>query len=92
MLKMELQGLVHDSLYYSVLGPLARAKAQWHALRSRGFHTWLQVRRLQGLCIKLANARLQARLFPEKHQQTDDPDSLQAEIARAFEGIHQAAR
>jgi len=84
LLRQELQGLVHDSLYYSIQGPLGRTGAQWTALRRQGFRAWLQVRRLQGLCIKLAHSRLQARLFPEKYSAEDD-SALQAEIKRVFE-------
>jgi len=92
LLRKELQGLVHDSLYYSVQGPLVRAKTQWNALRWEGFRAWIQVRRLQGLCIKLANTRLQARLFPENHTHSDKAFALQAEIKRVFDEIRQVTR
>ena len=85
LLRRELQGQVHDSLYNSVTGPLSRAKAQWHAFRRHGFRAWLRLRRLQGLCIKLANMRLQARLFPEKTSFLIEADALQAQIKQAFE-------
>lgn len=92
LLRKELQGLVHDSLYYSVQGPLVRAKTQWNALRWEGFRAWIQERRLQGLCIKLANTRLQARLFPENHKHSDKAFALQAEIKRVFDEIRQVTR
>ncbi|HEX9091698.1 MAG TPA: hypothetical protein VF831_09430, partial [Anaerolineales bacterium] len=88
LLRSELQGLVHDSLYTSVTGPLSRAKAQWYAFRRDGFRAWLRIRRLQGLCIKLANTRLQARLFPEKTSFLVEADALQVEIKRAFDKLH----
>jgi len=92
LLRKELHGFVHDSLYYSVQDPLVRAKAQWNALQWEGFRAWIQVRRLQGLCIKLANARLQARLFPENHNQSDKASALQAEINSVLDGIHPLTR
>jgi len=90
LLRTELQDLVHDKLYYSVQGPLVRAKAQWDALSREGFRAWIKVRRLQGLCMKLANTRLQARLFPEKYKGSDEANSLLAEIKRIFDGMHPA--
>jgi hypothetical protein len=92
LLRQELQGLGYDSLYYSVQGPLGRAKAQWSALRRQGFHAWLQVRRLQGLCIKLAYMRLQVRLFPEKTTHSVQADALQAEIIRIFDRMYPVVR
>jgi len=88
LLRVELQGLVHDSLYASVQGPIGRAQAQWSALRREGFRAWLQLRRLQGLCIKLAHTRLQARLFPEKSALSSEADALQSEITRLFDRMH----
>ena len=88
LLHQELQGLVNDSLYASVLDPYVRAKDQWNVLRWRGFRAWIQVRQLQGLCIKLAKTRLQVRLFPENSARSDEADALQAEIRRVFESIY----
>ena len=92
LLRVELQGLVNDSLYYSVQGPLGRIKAQWSTLRREGFRAWIQLRHLQGLCIGLANARLQARLFPEKHASAHKAETLQAEIERLITRMHLSVR
>lgn len=90
LLRAELSGLVHESLYYSVTGPVVRAKAQWSALRKQGFRAWLRVRRLQGLCIKLAHLRLEMSLSPERTTLGAEADVLQAEITRAFQGLLQS--
>lgn len=87
LLRKELRGLVPDSLYDSVQGPLGRAKAQWSALHREGFRAWIRVRKLQGLCIQLAHTRLQAGLFPERSTLTFETDRLEAEIRRVFEGF-----
>ena len=84
LLRTELQGLVHETLYTSIQHPLVRLKTQWQALRHGGFRAWLHLRRLQGLCIHLARLRLQARLHPEKISGLEEAEALQAEIARTF--------
>ncbi|HSB65604.1 MAG TPA: PrsW family glutamic-type intramembrane protease [Anaerolineales bacterium] len=88
LLRTELQGLVHESLYASIQDPLMRIRAQWHSLRRDGLHTYLELRRLQGLCIKLAHARLHARLHPEDSTRSDETAELQAEIARIFNTLN----
>jgi len=90
LLRTELQGLVHDSLYDSIQDPLVRLRSQWRSLRLDGFQAWIQVRRLQGLCIKLANLRLQARLQPETIKDSHETDALQAEIMRIFDSLGSA--
>jgi hypothetical protein len=92
LMQKELEGQIHESLYYSVLDPLTRAKAQWSALRQGGFGAWRKVRQLQGLCIKLANTRLQIRLFPEKINWPIIANALQAEIKQTLDGMYPVAR
>lgn len=87
LLHVELQGVLPVSLYASVQDPLVRARAQWSTLRRDGLRTWIRVRRLQGLSIKLAQTRLQARLHPEKFKGSDEVEALQAEINRIFNSL-----
>ncbi len=87
LLRLELLGVVPGALYSSMQDPLVRHKAQWSALRRDGLYTWIRLRRLQGLCIKFAHLRLQARLHPEKYQASEKADALAAEIARIFETL-----
>jgi hypothetical protein len=87
LLRTELQGLVDDSLYNSVYGPLRRVAAQWNTLRRKGFRSWLQLRRLQSLCIKLAHTQLQARVSPENPKRQEEANVLQAEIGRLFHSM-----
>jgi protease PrsW len=92
MMRKELEGLVSDALFVTVLDPFVRARAQWNTLRWHGFRAWRKVRRLQGLCIKLANARLEMSLFPEKYNWSMRTNFLQTEIKRIYDGIDQLAR
>ncbi len=92
MLHQELIGVLHDSLFTSIQDPFARAKAQWHTLRHDGFRTWLRLRRLQGLCIKLASLRVRERLEPNQSEKATESDQLLAEIERIFNGLRQPAR
>ena len=80
-----------DSLYASAMDPFTRARAQLDILRRDGFRAWQQARRLQSLCIKLANTRLKARLFPEKSKWPAEADALQAEMKQIFDGMRPLA-
>jgi uncharacterized membrane protein YhaH (DUF805 family) len=90
LLRTELPGLIHETLLASVQNPLARLQAQWHALRRDGFRTWLKMRRLQSLCIKLAHARLHERLNPEKSAGNEEIMALQSEINYIFDSLRPA--
>ncbi len=92
LLRQELHGLVHENLYTTIQDPLARLKAQWGELRRGGLRTWLRMRRLQGLCIQLARARLQARLQPEKVEVNNKVETLQAQISQAFDQLYLARK
>jgi RsiW-degrading membrane proteinase PrsW (M82 family) len=92
LLRTELYGKIQDTLYISVLDPLARAKAQWHALRRKGFRTWLQVRRLQRLCIKLAYLRLQSHELSENPTLSETAEAMQAQIEHIFNELRLAAK
>jgi RsiW-degrading membrane proteinase PrsW (M82 family) len=92
LLRTELHGVIHEALYSSVLDPLARADAQWYALRRKGFRTWIKVRRLQGLCIKLAYIRLQVHINPENPAVTETAQALQAKIEHIFNELHPAVK
>jgi protease PrsW len=92
LLRFELHGLVHDALFASIQDPWVRSRAQWRVLRREGFHTWLQLRRLQGLCIQLAHIQLQRRLHPEKYTDPSQSEALLTEITRIFNTIHPASR
>ncbi len=87
ILRQELAGVLHDSLYASIQDPFARAKAQWNTLRHDGVRTWVKLRRLQGLCIKLANVRLRRRMDPNKVGAAGESDELLAEIESIFNGL-----
>jgi RsiW-degrading membrane proteinase PrsW (M82 family) len=84
LLRTELHGLVHDSLYNSMLNPLSRLRAQWVTFRRHGFRTWVKLRRVQALCVRLANARLQERLHPERFTGSVKSEMLQSEIKQMF--------
>jgi RsiW-degrading membrane proteinase PrsW (M82 family) len=87
LLRKELQGLVQDSLYNSMQDPFSRLQAQWLTFHRHGFRTWLKVRRLQGLCIQLANTRLQERLHPERFTGSGKSEMLQSEIEQFVEKL-----
>jgi protease PrsW len=88
MLRTELQGLVHESLYATIQDPLTRLRTQWYTLRHEGFHAWHQVRRLQALCINLAKVRLEERFHRGNLVNTNDIARIQMEIERIFNGLH----
>jgi hypothetical protein len=92
LLRTELHGVFHVALYSSMLDPLARADARLNALRRKSFRTWIQVRRLQRLCIKLAYLRLQVYICPETPTVTEIAQVLQAKIEHIFNELHLAVK
>jgi RsiW-degrading membrane proteinase PrsW (M82 family) len=90
-LRTELRGMIPESLYHTVLQPLAGTWVQWRALRLEGISAWRRTRWLHHLCAELAFKRMQARLFPEEPERAAEVEALREEI-RTLVGYERAAQ
>lgn len=83
----ELKGRIPADLYRVVVNSSARARVQWGALFSDGYHGWRRVRRLHQSCAELAFKSKQSKMFPNEKGLMEEVEVLRQDIERLIREI-----
>lgn len=85
-LRAELPGEVPAALVEQATVRTARARAEWRALRTRGWRGWRRTRRMHQLCAELAFKKLQARVRPDEPGVAGEIERLRRALSVLVEG------